>query len=175
MKIYSRNNKGFTLIELLVVVAIIGLLASVVLASLNSARARAKDAAIKTDMNQLATLMALEFNERGTYIGLQPVSNHWYVDAAACNVNVAGSGFTDSINYKDKAREICVHILATTGPGANVFHVGNSPGGTPDINNKFSIMAWLPSKNRYYCIGSSGANSDTDTGTYLSRGCYFNP
>ncbi|MCX6785799.1 MAG: type II secretion system protein [Candidatus Komeilibacteria bacterium] len=39
-----RNRKGFTLIELLVVIAIIGLLSSLAVVNLNSARGKARDA-----------------------------------------------------------------------------------------------------------------------------------
>ncbi|PLX27375.1 hypothetical protein C0583_03615 [Candidatus Parcubacteria bacterium] len=56
----NTNQKGFTLIELLVVIAIIGLLSTMAVISLNSARAKARDARRLSDVKQLSTMLSLE-------------------------------------------------------------------------------------------------------------------
>lgn len=65
---FSKNFKsGFTLIELLVVVAIIGILASVVLASLNSARTKGSDAAIKSALANARAQAELYYDTTQSY------------------------------------------------------------------------------------------------------------
>ena len=59
------QQSGFTLIELLVVVAIIGLLSSVVLSSLNSARTKAADAAVKAQLSLMRSSTALDYDTYG--------------------------------------------------------------------------------------------------------------
>jgi prepilin-type N-terminal cleavage/methylation domain-containing protein len=66
--IFSKSKtKGFTLIELLVVIAIIGLLSSVVLASLNSARAKGRNSSRLQAIYQLRTAFNLAFNSNNSF------------------------------------------------------------------------------------------------------------
>lgn len=67
LKKIQNKNKGFTLVELLVVIAIIGLLASIVLVSLNSAREKARDSKRITDMRQIRLALEMFFDDNGHY------------------------------------------------------------------------------------------------------------
>lgn len=66
-KLKQKNQKGFTLIELLVVIAIIGLLASVVLLALNSARQKSRDAKRLADVRQIASALELYYDTNNGY------------------------------------------------------------------------------------------------------------
>lgn len=61
------NKRGFTLIELLVVIAIIGILSSVVLASLNSARQKSRDSRRIADVKQIQNALELYYDASSTY------------------------------------------------------------------------------------------------------------
>lgn len=62
-----NKQKGFTLVELLVVIAIIGILSAVVLASLNSAREKARDINRISDFSQLKLALELYFDDNSSY------------------------------------------------------------------------------------------------------------
>jgi prepilin-type N-terminal cleavage/methylation domain-containing protein len=67
----SKKKKGFTLIELLVVIAIIGILATIVVVNVNTARNKAKDAVVKGNMDQVRTTAEMFYDGTGagTYTG----------------------------------------------------------------------------------------------------------
>jgi type II secretion system protein G len=63
----AKISRGFTLIELLVVIAIIGMLSSVVLGSLSSARSRGADAKRVSDMRTIVSALELYRSSIGSY------------------------------------------------------------------------------------------------------------
>lgn len=87
MKIFMAMNhnaarsRGFTLIELLVVIAIIGILSSTVLASLNSARASARDAKRMTDLKEMQKAVEQYRLVNGSY---PSTNNNWWGGPANC-------------------------------------------------------------------------------------------
>jgi general secretion pathway protein G len=88
----NNRNKGFTLIELLVVIAIIGFLSSVVLASLNTARAKARDSRRIQDIVQLRTALEMYYNANGSYPSPNPYI--W----GGVSTDPCGSNSTNYIN-----------------------------------------------------------------------------
>lgn len=69
----TAPQKGFTLIELLVVIAIIGVLASIILVSLTSARVKARDAKRVADMQSFQVAIEASNNATGAY----PNTSSW--------------------------------------------------------------------------------------------------
>ncbi len=81
------KQKGFTLIELLVVIAVIGILASVVMASLNSARVKARNARRNSDNRELQSAFSLAASDTGV---LPDSGGAWICVSATCYEGWAG-------------------------------------------------------------------------------------
>ena len=73
-----KDKKGFTLIELLVVISIIGLLSSIVLASISNARAKARDAFRIQSIKQVQNALELYYNDYGYYPGPYASGVYYY-------------------------------------------------------------------------------------------------
>jgi type II secretory pathway pseudopilin PulG len=170
-----------------VVVAIISLLSSVVMASLNSARAKARDAAAKQGARQLATLMQMDYDSSGSYANF----NGSWVPHTSCDSNFSGT-------YATQARNICKNILSNaktvwaSPPGelGYALFVANTYGDP----KRYSINVSL-NNGKWYCTGSSGTTDNTyywlstidgtdiqnytppatDRRSESPVGCYYNP
>lgn len=134
-------QKGFTLIELLVVVAIIGVLASVVLASLNTARTKGTDAAIRANLA----------NTRAQAEIFYDANSLSYAGVCATGVTTINAGVQ----------------AASTAAGTGVVVINGASQTTSTANCNENGTAWAASVKLkaagglYACVDSTGIAKDT--------------
>lgn len=128
-------KKGFTLIELLVVIAIIGVLASIILSSLNSARLKGQDAKTKEQLSGLEKAAAIYYDDNNTYnttgVDVDDCASDMFADSAS-----GMSSYTDQANYS---------------PGATLSCHASAAG------DSYAVSALLLSQSGAGCVDSLGA------------------
>jgi len=164
----KRYTKGFTLIELLVVIAIIGILASVVLVSLQSARKKGNDTRVISSVQQLRTAMESDYNG-SNYIGSfgTPVGATYAFRAATpyseLLTDIASNGFS-GVAYGSAIDGASANglIIVTNGAAAANAWTTNP--------TAYAIRGRLPSSGtpaasatKVFCIDSTGKTNPSET------------
>lgn len=109
------QQKGFTLIELLVVIAIIGLLSTLAVVSLSTARQKSRDTRRVADIKQIQSALEMYYNDQQTY----PLT---------ANVTSGSAIATSGVTYMSKM---------PADPGSNSYtYVGSTTAATYTLTYK---------------------------------------
>ncbi len=146
----SGTGSGFTLIELLVVIAIISILASVVLASLNTAREKSRDAKRISDVNQIRIALELYFDDNDGY----PLA----LDSASLVV----PGYLPAIPLPPVGTGETVYSYQALGTGCVSYHLGATLENAS--HDSFAEDADVPA-NDTAAIACEGAGATDFSGT----------
>lgn len=128
---HSYGTRGFTLIELLVVIAIIGILSSVVLASLNTGRQKSRDARRISDVKQIQTALELFNSNCNSY----PATLTTASTATGCPSGITLGSFLTQIPMDPQSGSAYVYA-GLGGSTCTSFHLGAimETGASPGIN-----------------------------------------
>lgn len=122
-----NKNCGFTLVELLVVIAIIGILASVVLVSLNSARSKARDARRIADVHQLTLALESYYDSNqgrdgaGADTGFDYPSN---TDVPTSLGLLVSGGFMSAVPKDPQSGANYLYAALGSGDTCSGYHIG---------------------------------------------------
>lgn len=140
-------NRGFTLIELLVVVAIIGLLSSIVLASLNSARVKGSNAALVSQLTNMRTEAELLLNSTDNY------------DALCNSGTISGSHFQNAAKNGNQGLGR-LGLCLSSGTTCSFFENGvvtlNMVGCKVATPGQWAVSVGLKDGSGYYCVDYRG-------------------
>ncbi|HEY9480769.1 MAG TPA: type II secretion system protein [Candidatus Paceibacterota bacterium] len=151
MIMYSSARRGFTLIELLVVISIIALLSSIVMATINTARVRARDAKRQRDMHEIFTALQFYYDRYGCL----PTPG-----SSACNGTTAASE-AGGWDYSSQGGGF-LPWLETAGLMSKVsVDPTNNMTGDATPSGTFAY--------RYYCYPSGGSYSGLHLGYWSER------
>ena len=148
-----HSSRGFTLIELLVVIAIIGILSSIVLASLNTARSKGNDAAIKANLATVRVQGELFYDTYGGYVW----GGGGSMTSAACPTSPSGGSLFEG----DATIRQAVAAAANAAGGA-VSAVTRCAIGT---GATYAIAVRLSNGTDWWCVDSAGAKKSLTVGS----------
>lgn len=110
-----RARPGFTILEILIVLAVFGLLATLAVLSLNSARARVRDAQRLSDVSTVSTALSRYWLEKATY----PSSAGVQLAAPGSNTEVLSAG---GFEKREGAQSPIYLERLPVGPRVNEFY-----------------------------------------------------
>lgn len=133
-----NKNKGFTLIELLVVVAIIGVLATIVMAVLSSGKTRSRDAKIVAQVSQMTSQ---SFLFSGSMVAPSPtVIAPYQVSEGITGASTNGTTTSGTLFNATSQSLNSLYLLASTLPGDTYIYYGWD-GGNPNLTGKWFFAA----------------------------------
>lgn len=135
----NQNRKGFTLIELLVVIAIIGILASVVLSSLESARGSARDARRLSDMRQIMTALEMYYNQYNQYPGNTDTADGYGGWDVGCQSD-SDVFINPLVTGNFLSAKICDPSIQATAGGYRYYRYNAGSSGCPSNKGAFYVL-----------------------------------
>lgn len=147
-----KEQHGFTLIELLVVIAIIGVLSAVVLGSLNTARNKARDSTVKSNIDSVRTQAQIYLGDNNSY-GVNLLDES---DCHATDNLFSDTTITAQVQAAEAANGPTAVVTCNVAADGAAFAVSAELMGTPGT---------------YYCVDSTGVGKTSNTALGTNTAC----